>query len=146
MGGKDGERNNELTVFVRGLPFSAEEATITKDFTECGEIENLKLPLNEEGKPRGICFIRFKTQEGMDAALKFDNTDYGGRTINVSKAGEGGKGKDAKGMGKDGNGKDGKGKGKKGKGKAPSEAKAKNTGCIVEGAGEKKTFEDSDEE
>merc|ERR1719229_511071 len=47
-----GERNNELTVFVRGLPFSAEEAAITKDFTECGEIEHLKLPLNEEGKPK----------------------------------------------------------------------------------------------
>merc|ERR1712176_600725 len=113
---------------------------------ECGEIERLNLPLNDEGKPKGISFIKYKAQEGVDAALKFDNTDYGGRTIFVSKAGEGGKGKDGKGKGKDGKGKDGKGKGKKGKGKAPSEAKAKNTGCIVEGAGEKKTFGDSDDE
>merc|ERR1719333_1862022 len=118
-GGK-GQGGNENTVFVRGLPFSATEEQLTKDFAECGEIERLNLPLNDEGKPKGICFIKFKTQEGMDAALKFDNTDYGGRTINVSKAGEGGKGKDSKGKGKDGKGKDGKdskGKGKDGKGK-----------------------------
>merc|ERR1712060_202778 len=106
------------TVFVRGLPFSVTEEALKKDFAECGEIERLSLPLNEEGKPKGISFIKYKAQEGVDAALKFDNTDYGGRTIFVSKAGEGGKGKDGKGKGKDGKGKDGKGKGKKGKGKA----------------------------
>merc|ERR1712203_676059 len=88
------------------------EEALKKDFAECGEIERLSLPLNEEGKPKGISFIKYKAQEGVDAALKFDNTDYGGRTIFVSKAGEGGKGKDGKGKGKDGKGKDGKGKGK----------------------------------
>merc|ERR1711912_139647 len=122
--GKDGKggRDNENTVFVRGLPFSTSEEALKKDFAECGEIERLNLPLNEEGKPKGISFIKFKTAEAVEAALKFDNTDYGGRTINVSKAGEGGKGK---------------------KGKASSEAKAKNTGAILESTGEKKTFDDS---
>merc|ERR1712217_994180 len=118
--GKDGksERDNEFTVFVRGLPFSVEEAALNKDFTECGEIERLNLPKNENGNPKGIAFIKYKSQEGFDAALKFDNTEYGGRTINVSKAGEGGKGKgkDGKAKGKGKDGKDGKGK-SKGKGK-----------------------------
>merc|ERR1712187_511437 len=122
---------------------------------ECGEIAKLTLPLNEEGKPKGISFIKYKSQEGVDAALKFDNTDYGGRTIFVVKAGEGqgkgkgkdGKGKDGKGKGKDGKGKGKDGKGKsKGKGKATSESKAKSSGCIVASAGEKKTFDDSDDE
>merc|ERR1711953_1101249 len=125
------------------------------DFAECGEIERLSLPLNEEGKPKGISFIKYKAQEGMDAALKFDNTDYGGRTINVSKAGEGGKGKDGKGKGKDSKGKDGKGKGKDGKGKSKgkgkkggvsAEKKAAQNGAMVESTGEKKTFDDSDDE
>merc|ERR1712087_598635 len=71
-------------------------------------IEKLTLPLNDEGNPKGISFIKDKTQEGLEAALKFDNTDYGGRTIFVSKAGDGGKGKDGKG---------GKGKSKDGKAK-----------------------------
>merc|ERR1712187_582144 len=120
-----------------------EEAALTKDFTECGEIERLNLPKNEEGNVKGIAFIKFKTQEGFDAALKFDDTEYGGRTINVSKAGEGGKGKDGKGKGKDGKGKS-KGKGKKGG--MSAEKKAASSGAMVESTGEKKTFDDSDDE
>jgi len=153
------KQDQENTVFIRGLPFSVTEDSVRKDFSECGEIESLKLPLNEEGKPRGIAFIKYKSAEGVDAAIKFNDTEYGGRYIGVEKAGEGkgkgkdgkGKGKDSKGKGKDGkDGKDGKGKGKKGKGKAKgkatSEAKAKNLGSIVEATGEKKTFDDSDDE
>merc|ERR1712054_588748 len=132
------------TVFVRGLPFSVEEEALKKDFAECGEIESLRLPINEEGKPRGIAFIKYTSKEGVEAALKFDDTEYGGRTINVSKAGEGGKGKDGKGKGKDGKGKDGKWKGKDGKGKAKgkgkkgglsAEKKAASSGAMVESTG-----------
>merc|ERR1712185_91575 len=98
----------------------------------------------------GIAFVKFKTQEGFDAALKFDNTEYGGRTMGVSKAGEGGKGKDGKGKGKDGKGKGKDGKGKsKGKGKkggVSSEKKAAQNGAMVESTGEKKTFDDSDDD
>merc|ERR1712070_1316325 len=121
-----------------------------------GEIERLTMPMNEEGRPKGIAFIKYAAAEGVEAALKFDNTDYGGRTINVSKAEDrGGKGKDGKGKGKDGKGKDGKGKGKKGKGKAKGKGKkgglsaekmAASSGAMVESTGEKKTFEDSDDE
>merc|ERR1712227_596992 len=108
------------------------------------------MPKNEEGKLKGIAFMKFATKEGMEAALKFDETEYGGRTIGVSKAGEGGKGKDGKGKGKDGKskGKDGKGK-SKGKGKKggmSSEQKAAKDGAMVESTGEKKTFEDSDDD
>ena len=81
--GKDGkgkgksDHDNEFTVFVRGLPFSVEEETLKKDFAECGEIVRLKMPMNEEGRPKGIAFVKFSSQEGLDAALKFDNTEYG---------------------------------------------------------------------
>merc|ERR1712100_580375 len=113
--------------------------------------------MNDEGKPRGIAFIKYTGKEGFEAALKFDDMEYGGRTINVSKAGEGGKGKDGKGKGKDGKGKDGKGKGKDGKGKSKgkgkkskdgmsAEKKAASSGAMVESTGEKKTFDDSDDE
>merc|ERR1711934_357376 len=114
--GKDGKDEN--TVFVRGLPFSATEETLTKDFSECGELVSLRMPLNDEGSCKGFCFIKYASKEGMDKALAFNETEYGGRTIFCSDAAikpEGkGKGKDGKGKGKDG--KDGKGK-SKGKGK-----------------------------
>merc|ERR1719387_1789461 len=104
------------------------------------------MPLNEEGQCKGIAFIEYKTQEGMDAALKFDQTDYGGRTMSVAKAGEPpAKGKDGKGKGKDG--KDKGKKGKKGKkGGLSEEKKAAKDGAMVESTGTKQTFEDSDDE
>merc|ERR1712039_392766 len=148
MGGRD-----ENTVFVRGLPFGTTEEALKKDFAECGEIVTLRMPLNDEGSCRGIAFIKYSDKESCDKAIKFNETDYGGRTIYCSMAGDNegkGKGKDGKGKGKDGKGKgkDGKGKakGKGKKGKASSEAKAKNSGAIVESAGTKKSFADSDDE
>merc|ERR1719223_2526459 len=101
--------SNEMTVFVGGIPFSCTEDTLRKDFTECGEIEKMNLPLNDEGKPRGIAFITFKTPEGVKEALKYDGEEYGGRTLKVNLAGQGSK--DGKGKGKDkSKGKDGGGK------------------------------------
>jgi len=153
--GKDGSKD-ENTVFVRGLPFAATEETLNKDFGECGEIVTLRMPLNDEGSCKGFCFIKYSSKEGMDKALAFNETDYGGRTIYCSDAAikpegkgksKGKDGKDDKGKGKDG--KDGKGKGKKGKGKkgkASSESFAKNTGAMVESTGKKIAFDDSDDE
>merc|ERR1712048_1113196 len=121
------------------------EETLKKDFAECGEIVSLRMPLNDEGSCRGIAFIKYSNKEGMDKAIAFNETDYGGRTISVTDAADKPDGK-AKGKGKDGKDGKSKGKGKKGKGKATSEAKAKNTGAMVEPTGSKQTFEDSDDE
>merc|ERR1712137_917084 len=133
--GKGKGKDNENTVFVRGLPFATTEDLLKKDFAECGDIESLRMPLNDDGQ----C----KTTEGVDKAKAYNETDYGGRTIYVSMAGEGGKGKDGKGK----DGKD-KGKGKKGKkGKPMSEAKAKTSGAMVESTGKKTSFgDDSDDD
>jgi len=145
--GKGGDEN---TAMVRGLPWASTEESLKKDFEECGEIEIIRMPKNEEGQSRGIAFIVFKSKEAVEKACAFDSTDYGGRTIYVSPAGEGGKGKgkDGKGKGKDGKGKDGKGKskGKKGKGGLSEEKKAAKDGAMVESTGTKQTFDDSDDE
>merc|ERR1712147_147908 len=86
--GKDGKGkvDDENTVFVRGLPFATTEEALKKDFAECGEIVSLRMPLNDEGSCRGIAFIKFSDKDGMDKAIKFNETDYGGRTIYVSDA------------------------------------------------------------
>merc|ERR1711877_85815 len=127
--GKDGGKGrDENTVFVRGLPFATTEEALKKDFAECGEIVSLRMPLNDEGSCRGIAFIKYSDKEGMDKAIAFNETDYGGRTISVTDAADKPEGK------------------AKGKGKATSEAVAKNTGAMVESTGSKQTFEDSDDE
>lgn len=140
--GKSGD--NALTVFVRGLPFATTEEALTKDFAECGELVSCRMPLNDEGNCKGIAFIAYSDKEGMDKAIAFNETDYGGRTIYCVPAADKpdgkGKGKDGKDKGKD------KGKGKGKKGKAPSEAFAKSSGALVASTGKKQTFDDSDDE
>jgi len=110
-----------LTVFVGGLPWSAEEATVKKDFEECGEISSFRfLTDRETGRPKGSCFIDYVTGEGVKKALEFNETDYGGRTIFVRMAND----ESHKGKGKKGKGK--KGEGKKGELRQPGE---KPEGC-----------------
>merc|ERR1719454_2436251 len=117
--GKDGG-GNENTVFVRGLPFATTEEALNKDFAECGEIVSCRMPLNEEGSCKGIAFIKYTNKEGMDKAIEFNETDYGGRTIFCTPAADK---PDGKGKGKDGSDGKGKGKGKDGKGKGKGKGK-----------------------
>jgi len=157
--GKDGKGkgrgNNELTVCVRGLPWSVREDGFKKDFAECGEIVSCRLLLNDEGQPKGIAFVEYSNEEGLKKACEFNETDYGGRTIYVSPAGEGGgkgdgkgKGKEGKGKGKDGKGKgkDGKGKGKGKKGGMSSEKKAAKDGSMGTFEGKKVSFGSDDDD
>merc|ERR1712039_193120 len=113
--GKDGKGkgkgNKEFEIFVGGLPFATTEESLKKDFEECGEIVNIRVPLNDEGSARGIGFIEYKDKESVEKALKFHETDYGGRSLSVRMSGEDkgkGKGKDGKAKGKGKDGKDGK--------------------------------------
>lgn len=107
---------NFRKVFVGGIPFACLEEDVRADFEECGEIEAFVCLKDETGRFKGMAFITFKTKEGVDAALAFNDTDYGGRNLKVAMATP--RGQDAKGAGKDAKGKDSKGgKGKDGKGK-----------------------------
>jgi len=83
--GKDSEEDIN-TVFVRGLPFSTTEETLFNDFSECGGIASLRMPLNYDCGCKGYAFIKYAEREGMDNAMAFDNTDYGGRTLSVTDA------------------------------------------------------------
>jgi len=128
---------NPYRLFVGGIPWSVEEDQLRKDFSECGEIVDLKLMMDmETGKSKGIAFITYSDEAGFQAALKFDGKEYAGRKLNISKANStGGK---SKGKGK---GKDGKGKGK-GKHKGPGPKPAGCTSVVVKGLAYEVTADD----
>lgn len=112
---------------------------------ECGEIEKLKLPLDDEGYARGFAFIEFKDKAACERALKQNDSEMHGRWLVVRMSADG-RGRDPKGKDKCGKGKDGKGKGKKGKGSISGSTKAARSGTMGVPEGKKQTFEDSDEE
>jgi len=116
-----GKSRKAFELFVGGLPFATTEAILKKDFAECGEIVALRMVKNEEGQCKGVAFIEYMDKASCDSALKFDGTDYGGRTLKVRMTGDTA-GKDGQGKG-EGTDKEtqhsqpkGKGKGKRARG------------------------------
>jgi len=73
----------DLEVFIGGLSWDCVEASLREDFEECGEIANIHMPMSEEKKSKGVAFFTYKTIEGVEAALKYNGTEYGGRTLTV---------------------------------------------------------------
>jgi len=96
--GNGAERNNELTAFVANLPFSVKGPFLRQHFEECGQIDRFMLPMVDMVRqlyPKGIAFVQYATQEALQKALALNETDYDGRVISVTMAGQGGKsGKD----------------------------------------------------
>jgi len=88
--GKSGSGNwsdPKLRVFVHNLDPSCEEALLRRDFSECGELADVYIPIDKAtGSGKGFAFITFRTSAGMEAALEYDGTDYGGRTLKVKQA------------------------------------------------------------
>merc|ERR1712150_419822 len=86
-------------VCIKGLPYAIDEETLRNDFSECGNILRLDLPM-ADGRSRGVAFITFADQSGVDAALKYSDTEYSGRYVNVLVRGD----RPPKGKGKGGKG------------------------------------------
>merc|ERR1712226_1126714 len=119
---------SEFKVYVGNLPFSAPKATLSNYFAECGKILSFDLLLTQEGKSRGIAFVTFADQAGLEAALERHGVEYSGRALKVSKAMGVGK-REGSAKGKDGAALNAKGKGKgSSKGNEKGEGKDKGKG------------------
>lgn len=86
-GGSGSWSDPKLRVFVHNLDPSCDEALLRRDFSECGELADVYIPTDKAtGSGKGFAFITFRTSAGMEAALEYDGTDYGGKTLKVKRA------------------------------------------------------------
>merc|ERR1712187_278436 len=82
--GKDGEgkgkgkreRNDDLTIIVKGLAYDIDADTLRNDFAGCGEIVRLNIPKDSEGNSKGAAFIEYKEAEALEKALEWHETFY----------------------------------------------------------------------
>jgi len=74
----------EFEVFVGGL-FSVARKLIKKTFAECGKIVNFDMPLTAAGESKGVAFIAYEKQKGMELSLKLHDTQLGKRWLTVQK-------------------------------------------------------------
>ena len=78
----DGEQQGN-SVMVRNMPFSTTEDYLWETFGKYGTVERIKVPLGEDGRPRGFAFIDYASPENASAALELDGAEWDGRNVVV---------------------------------------------------------------
>lgn len=74
-----------LTLFVRGLPPSTTEASLTELFAGYGKVFDLKLSRDLfTGKARGTASVNMEGHEARAAIAGLDGADFEGKTIYVN--------------------------------------------------------------
>lgn len=77
-----------MKLFVGNLPFSATEEDIRSAFEAHGEVSDVAVIMDREtGRPRGFAFVEMPDSAQGNAAIEaLNNSDFGGRSMNVNEA------------------------------------------------------------
>ena len=77
-----------MKLFVGNLPFSATEEDIRSAFEAHGEVSDVAVIMDREtGRPRGFAFVEMPDSGQANAAIEaLNNSDFGGRSMNVNEA------------------------------------------------------------
>lgn len=77
--------SNNITLFVRNIPYDSTEEEIMTLFSQFGEVKAVRLPVCREDptKLKGICFIDFHDTETMIKALDLDRYCFKGRYLKL---------------------------------------------------------------
>ncbi|XP_047947600.1 29 kDa ribonucleoprotein A, chloroplastic [Salvia hispanica] len=81
---KSGNANIRRKLFVLNLPWSFSVADIKTLFSECGDVSDVEIIKQKDGKNRGFAFVTMASGDGAQAAIeKFDSYEVVGRIIRV---------------------------------------------------------------
>ena len=84
-GGSSSSSNIKTKIIYVGN-LSSTEDSIREFFSDCGEIDNVRIALNQDGKMKGFCHVTFEDESGVDKALGKNGEDLDGRNVKVDKA------------------------------------------------------------
>jgi RNA recognition motif-containing protein len=71
-------------LYVGNIPFECSIDHLKEYFNEFGNVQDVYIPLNPNGKPRGFAFVSM-TEQDIDGALESTNgQEFMGRTLTVS--------------------------------------------------------------
>ena len=75
-------------IYVGNLPFSATDQEVEGLFTPYGSVNSVHLVTDRDtGRPRGFGFVEMEDGSAADDAIKaLDQSQMGGRTLNVNEA------------------------------------------------------------
>ena len=86
MVAEEADEEGEFEVCVKGLSFQAYEDDIKGIFEPFGDVLNIKLLYRDDGKSKGIAFVKFGKKSAFNKALELNGTEQFGRPIAVEQA------------------------------------------------------------
>jgi RNA recognition motif-containing protein len=76
------EGNESKTIFVKNLPYDANEEEVNEYFMRCGTVESVRLVYNSLHKHfKGFGYVDFKNKTSVKEALKLDGKVFKGRAL-----------------------------------------------------------------
>ena len=133
--------SSKFSVFVGNLSFKSNENSIRKFFAPCGNILDIRIAKNDEGKMKGFAHIDFDSEDAVKKAVQKNGKNLDGRDLRVDESNNkssGNRGNDNRGRGR--------GRGRGGRGQPNPMDKAKKSGAMIAPTESKvMTFDDDDE-
>ena len=77
----DFQDEKDKTLYIGNLPWKVTSEDIEKHFSDCGTIENINIPRDNNGKARGFAFVNFYAKESVPLAQKKSGEYLNGRMI-----------------------------------------------------------------
>lgn len=90
FGGNGGDDSTATTLFCGNLGFNTQPDTLRQFFSSCGDIKDVRVAMNEEGRSRGFAHIEFESNEGAKAALALNGQQVDGRDVRLDLSNSGG--------------------------------------------------------
>ena len=91
-----GEGGESSTIFVGNLSFKTTQNSLSSFFSECGDIKDVRIPMGDDGRPRGFAHVEFESPEAAKKALEYNGENLDGRELRLdlsqAKGGSGGRG------------------------------------------------------
>jgi len=82
---KNSNTNNQIKeIYVGNLPWRADDHYLGEFFSQYGEVESARVPMNEEGRSKGFGFVKFFSSEDCAKVLSENEITMEGRTIRVN--------------------------------------------------------------
>ena len=76
------------TLILKNLPSNCSASELGKFFKKCGSVKFVNMLKDQEGKCKGIAFVRFETKEGSNKGLTMDGFWYENQKVYVEYAKE----------------------------------------------------------
>ena len=81
--GRQPDYVGDTKFFVGNLDFDVEEDDLREIFAEVGEVGDVSIVTQPDGRSKGFAFVTMMDEEVLEQCLALDSTELKGRNINV---------------------------------------------------------------